>query len=351
MVRLRGAAAASVFVAVLMLAAACAGAGQRPARTGPTLGGPLAGQLTIAGARQAFSAFLPRFMRLRREYSAAAARSLTVGTELATQLFSRGQSGLPVKPLTRLAFYVPRLAGYPRWFLAAGQQAGSNPAGRLFVMVQSAQSAPWKASMALFDLRSAAGMLHQLASTVTTDAQGYAEVVPPDDPSLDAPPAAMSATYASYLDGTASPVVRRLFQAGPSTTGYLSFVRQLARGAGRYGWRDTDHQAPTRSPVYALRLDTGGAIVIFATRDMVGWLARSSSARLRARPSARAATYLPPTFVVQALRINSVQPGMRLEVNAFDRVLAFVQPKGVGFIYPLINNGAATGVRESNSPG
>jgi hypothetical protein len=38
--------------------------------------------------------------------------------------------------------------------------------------------------MALYDIGSIAGMLHQLASTVTMDATGYAQTVPLADRSL-----------------------------------------------------------------------------------------------------------------------------------------------------------------------
>jgi hypothetical protein len=58
--------------------------------------------------------------------------------------------------------------------------------------------------------------------------------------------------------------VAGLFQHGPNTTGYISLDRQIARGAGRYGWQDTDRQDPAKLPVYALRLNTGGAIVVFS---------------------------------------------------------------------------------------
>jgi hypothetical protein len=100
--------------------------------------------------------------------------------------------------------------------------------------------------------------------------------------------------------------------------------------------------------VCALRLSTGGAIVTSATDDTVGWDAESSAASLPAQPSGRAANYVPPAFMVQDLGVTSVRAGTRLTVTAVDCVLAFVQPKGIGSIYPLINNGAATGVRESN---
>jgi hypothetical protein len=336
---LRSAAAAAALLAL----AACSSAGQ-PAAHPRASGG---GHLTIAEARQAFHRFLPQFARLPSDYSTAAVRRLTAGAELQAQLFFRGQSGPAITRLTHQALYVPKLTGYPRWFVAAGQQAGSSPAGHLFVMVQSRRSGPWKTAMALYDIGSLMGMLHQLASAVTTDAQGYAQAVPLADTTLVVAPSAMPATYARYLDGKTSHAVRRLFQHGPNTTGYISLDRQISRGARRYGWLDTDHQAPAPLPVYALQLNTGGAIVIFATDDTVSWQAASSSASLPAQPSGREANYVPPAFVVQRLGLTSVKRGMRLTVTAVDRVLAFVQPKGVGFIYPLILNGAATGVRES----
>jgi hypothetical protein len=222
-------------------------------------------------------------------------------------------------------------------------------AGHLFVMVQSAPSAPWKTAMALYDIRSFSGMLHQLASAVTTDAQGYAEAVPLDDSSLVVPPSAMPATYARYLDGKTTHAVTRLFQDGPNTTGYRSLNRLISSGAGRYGWRDTDNQAPADLPVYALRLNTGGAIVIFATIDTLTWQAVSASAALPAQPSGAEANYVPPAFVLDKLNLTTVKGGMRVTATAVDRVLAFVQLRGVGFIYPLIVNGAATRVGEPAS--
>ena len=330
-------------VAALLALAACSSAGQPAAHPRANSGG----QVTIAEARQAFHRFIPQFAKLPLDYSTGAARRLTVGAELRAQLFFHGQSGPAITRLTHQGFYVPKLTGYPRWFLAAGQQAGSSPAGHLFVMVQSARSAPWKTAMALYDIGAIAGMLHQLASTVTTDAQGYAQAVPLADRTLVVAPSAMPATYARYLDGKATRAVRRLFQHGPNTTGYISLDRQISRGASRYGWQDTDHQAPAPLPVYALRLNTGGAIVIFATDDTISWQATSPSASLPAQPSGPEADYVPPPFVVQGLGLTSVRAGLRLTVTAVDRVLAFVQPKGVGYIYPLIVNGAATGLRES----
>ncbi len=345
---LRVAAAASV---LLLGLTGCAGAGHPAAHPGATGSGQAGQQLTVAKAREVFDGFWPRFEQLAVDYSPGAARRLTAGAELQAQLFFKGTSGPAITRLSNESFYVPRLTGYPRWFWAAGQQAGSSAAGHLFVMVQSASSAPWQTTMALYDLNSSARMLHYLASTITKDAQGYADAVPLSDPGLDIPPSAMSATYASYLNSQAAHAVRGLFQPGPNTTSYISLDREIFRGAGQYGWRDTDHQAPAPLPVYALRISTGGAIVIFSTYDTAGWAAASSSAPLPAQPSQIEGNYVPPAFVVQDLGLTSVRAGTRLTVTAVNRVLALVQPHGLGSINVLINNGAATRVRKFSPAG
>lgn len=347
LLKLRGAAAVTV---VALALGACA-SNSHPERAHRLPGGSSgsAGRtgtvLTIAGARQAFGSFLPRFERLPLAYSANAARSVCTGAELQAQLFFRGKSGPALSRLTHEVFYVPGMAGWPRWFLAAGEQHGSVPAGRLFVMVQSARPAPWKTAMALYDSYSAEHMLRNLTAEIR-DADEYVGAVPPGDSTLVVPPSAMSASYARYLDGRASRAGQRLFVPGFNTTYYLSTNRKISRGAGRYGWQDTDHQAPAQLPVYALRTADGGALVLFTTTDTESWQALSASAALPARPSRREADYVPPAFVLRRLRVHSVKAGMRLSATAIDRVLAYIPPIGAGSerIYVLINNGAATGV-------
>jgi len=111
------------------------------------------------------------------------------------------------------------------------------------------------------------------------------------------------------------------------------------------------HQAPAQLPVYALRLSTHGALVIFSTYDTTAWMAASSSAALPAQPSGVEASYVPPAFVVGGLGLTSAPAGLRVTATAVDRVLAFVQPQGVGFIYVMVNNGAAVRVAESKPAG
>lgn len=307
-------------------------------------------QLTVAQARHVFNAFWPRFEQLPGHYSPGAARGLTTGAELQAQLFFKGESGPTITSLVQESLYVPRLTGYPRWFWAVGRDAGGSRNGHLFVMVQAGASAPWKTAMALYDLNSSARMLHYVAIAITKDAQGYAEAVPLNDSTLDVPPSGMPAIYASYLDGTTRSV-RRLFQAGPNATSYISLDQEVSRGAGQYGWRDTDHQAPAQLPVYALRLSTQGALVIFSTYDTTAWMAASSSAALPAQPSGVEASYVPPAFAVQGLGLTSAPARLRVTATAVDRVLAFVQPQGAGFIYVMVNNGAAVRVGESRPAG
>src|SRR5262249_9940067 len=99
--------------------------------------------------------------------------------------------------------------------------------------------------------------------------------------------------------------------------------------------------------VYRLWQNVGAPFDILFPSDTASWVAESSSAALPARPSGREGTYVPPAFVIQGLGVSSVKAGTRLTATGVDRVLAFVQQRGTGPIYVMINNGAATGVRKS----
>ncbi|MGI8449872.1 MAG: hypothetical protein ACR2MP_22370 [Streptosporangiaceae bacterium] len=239
-------------------------------------------QQTVAQARHVFNAFWPRYEQLPAHHSPGAPRGLTTGAELQAQLFFKGEPGPTITSLVQESLYVPRLTGYPRWFWAVGRDAGGSRNGHLFVMVQAGPSAPRKTAMALYDLNSSARMLHYVAIAITKGAQGYAEAVPLNDSTLDVPPSGMAATYASYLDGSTRSVggLSRPARTRPPTS---PSTRRFPR-RGQYGWRDTDHQAPAQLPVYALRLSTQGALVIFSTYDTTAWMAASSSAALPPSP-------------------------------------------------------------------
>lgn len=334
--------------------AALAGAGcAAPAHPPPRAAGYAShrrAQLTIAEARRVVAAFLPRYkQQLPLSYSPALARSLTTGGELQAQLFFRGRSGPSITQLTGESILVPHLAGYPRWFVAAVAARSSlvSAVDYFFVMVQAAASAPWKAAMAPYLYDPGGRMQRYLARVVARDAEGYA-AVPAAGQDLAVAPSAMPAAYARYLNTQRAPS-GTAFAPGFDTTGYIRLNRQIARGAGRYGWRDADHQAPASLPTYALALKPSGAVVFFATTDTSTWVATSSAAALPTRPSRAQANYVPPPqLFLHRVRFGAVRPGTRFTSTAVDQVLAIVPPAGPHQIYVPVNSGAATSVARTH---
>jgi len=347
--RLARAAVAAVSAAVA--GAGCAGA-THPAPHASRHASPQPTQVTIAQAQRVITAFLPRYKpELPLSYSPALARSLTTGAELQAQLFFHGRSGPSITRLTGETYLVPRLAEYPRWFVAAiAVRTGPSPGYAVdyfFVMVQAAASAPWKAAMAPYLYDPGWRLLHYLARVVARDAQGYA-AVPSAGQDLAVAPAAMPAAYASYLNTRRSPP-DTAFARGFDTTGYIRLNRRTAHGAGRYGWRFADHQAPASLPVYALALKPSGAALFFATTDTSSWAATSSAAALPARPSRTEANYVPPPQLFRdRVQFGAVQAGTRFISTAVDQVLAIVPPAGPYRIYVPLNSGAATSVARAH---
>jgi hypothetical protein len=322
---------------LLGLLTACSSPGQ-PSHPGHPSASATAkpAQLTSVEAKAAFGSFLPRFEQIPTKK--ALIPVLTTGVEAQAQEFFQGRAGPPLGSPTAEAFYVPRLTGYPRWFLAAGH--GAKSADFALVMVQQSASSPWKCAAELIDWDSASHLLQALTA-VDQDAQGYAAVIPPDDPSLAVAPSSLSQAYASLLNAGARGTGAKLFAAGTNTTGYVAINRRLAAHGRQYGWRITDSQRGTAGPIYALALGTG-ALVIYLTKDTAAWEAVSSSAVLPGSASKAASYYAPPSFMVGGMAKSAVRPGLRLTASAADSVLALVPPKGQGKVDVLVNTGEAT---------
>jgi hypothetical protein len=340
--------AAAVVSAALASAGCAAPAHPAPHATGHVSHQPA--QLTIAQARRVVSAFLPRFKpELPLSYSPALAGSLTTGAELQAQLFFRGRSGPSITRLTGETYLVPRLAGYPRWFIMALAARSSHgyAVDYFFVMVQATPSAPWKAAMAPYLYDPGWRLQRYLARVVARDAQGHG-AIPPAGQDLAVAPSAMPAAYTRYLNTQRNPT-GTAFAPGFNTTGYIRLNQRTARGARRYGWRYTDHHAPASLPVYALLLNPSGAVVFFATTDTSTWVATSSAAAMPARPSRAEANYVPPPqLFLHRVRFGAMRPGTRFTATAVDQVLAIVSPAGPYRIYVPVNSGAATSVARAH---
>ncbi|HVB43613.1 MAG TPA: hypothetical protein VNF47_13025 [Streptosporangiaceae bacterium] len=323
-------------LAVLLVLPACGAAG-RP-RSGPL---PSA-QLTAAQARIAFGRFLPAFRSAQHSHDPQAELDLVTGAEVPAVEQLPGQAlGPKVPALTSVKYYLPRLDGYPRWFIATGS-APAYGERFLFLLVQAAPQAGWREATELYELPGYPPVMPDL-SGIAVDSHGYASVAPASDASLVTAPNALSAGFARYYDAAVGQAASR----GPAaySDAIIAMERTAVRSAPRYGWRFTDELRPASFPVYALRLADGGAMVIFATREAFGWQAISARATLKAPRAAVGIGAAPDPYTIRLLRITSVRAGLRVMFDVIDEHLA-TDPAGQGIVADFFN-GKITAITKS----
>ncbi|HKE50972.1 MAG TPA: hypothetical protein VKE25_05635 [Actinomycetes bacterium] len=165
------------------------------------------------------------------------------------------------KPITyqQEASFVPRLAGYPRWFAIQAKPSYPRANSALLVFVQRRATEPWLQS-ALIDL-GAANAMPKLAY----DGHGNAIAVPVDEKAdLLAAPSAVAAAHAGYLTSGDRPDSGPRLAADPWTTELIDAARtdakqfSFARVSNRY--------QPTNQLMYAFQTADGGAVVVYAMK-------------------------------------------------------------------------------------
>ncbi|MFJ2113821.1 MULTISPECIES: hypothetical protein [unclassified Streptomyces] len=158
-------------------------------------------------------------------------------------------------------FTIPKKAGWPRWFVADTDSnrdkddRGAQDTRWVLVFVRNGPDDRWK--VPYLTILPAHGV-----PAFKKDADGWGEAVAPDSTVLAAPPAALSADYATYLtDGTPP-----LFASGAHTDKWRELRRKNARLPG-IATQYVD-QPLTEGDFAPLGLATqdGGALVFFATR-------------------------------------------------------------------------------------
>jgi hypothetical protein len=233
--------------------------------------------VTFAMAQQVYAAYL------KASDEAAAAGNETQALNLASavqwaqlkgQYTALATAGTPV-PRYRYGmpvFYVPALAGYPEWFVAAVPRqtvTGGRPGDRwgapvntllLFTRLSATDTrtgatVPWTLS--------GSAVLAGALPAVARDSDGYAIDVTTTDPALLLRPDVVGATQAAVVDqGPASPAAA-VISDGPQTTGLYSAqaavaATQQARGL-QYEWL----LQGAAFPQFEFRLVGGGALVLY----------------------------------------------------------------------------------------
>lgn len=162
-------------------------------------------------------------------------------------------------------FYVPRLLGYPRWFVVRSttsrdRRTGKNSSPSLQVFAKASAVEPWRVTLGPDPLKDAK------LPVVALDADGYATAVPPAAP-LVVRPRDLATAHADLLArGPASPS-SRVFARDPTTAAVRADDAQQIADVKRLAAAHYSFSALPGQPVYALKTTDGGALAFYATQD------------------------------------------------------------------------------------
>jgi hypothetical protein len=279
--------------------------------------------LTIAQARYAFTAFVDRddrltpasYIRLLPQLSAPPDEGMLLLSARHPLPPSLSSNDLRTGRLRETKFYVPQIAGYPRWFVVVGKAPHGDNA---LVMVRSSLARPWRESMVINDQAPTAPLASSFRQ-VLLNRVGYARAAAAG-PGLAASPAQAPAKYASLLDG--SRTAARLFVPGAATTGWVAADRARAVLTAQAGWRLRSSYRPAALPWYALRCRGGGMLELFTVQATRTWTGISAA------PVISLGGGGPPIGDVTAGHLTKARRGTTVHETDLYEMLAMVPPVG-----------------------
>jgi hypothetical protein len=152
---------------------------------------------------------------------------------------------------TAPAYYIPRQAGYPRWFAAS---AVSGRTRHALVFTQERAGAPWLLAADPYPFTQLGG--------IALDKEGYATAVPPGAIGSGLAPGKVAAMHAATLNSGAKGMA-----TGPYTTGAHDALTKVQAALGRRDIRFSSQFAADPQHVFALRTSGGGALVWYVLRQ------------------------------------------------------------------------------------
>ena len=165
--------------------------------------------------------------------------------------------GLPLARHTygRPTLWVPRVEGYPQWFVAS---VSRNRTTVLLAFVKSAPEGRFRLSVTAVPDKGV-----KLPSVVV-DADGYATSLSPDDESVLISPVLVAPLQAAVAEDGPKSYSARALKAGPYATGYYSQSVKDAKKAAKDGLKYTSTFTATSQPVFPLRTKDGGCLVLYS---------------------------------------------------------------------------------------
>jgi hypothetical protein len=229
----------------------------------------------------------------------------------------------PVKYTAGLAA-APKFSGYPKWFFAAATDSGSKPATRdILLFVQERAGAPWRVAYAPFS-RKATGPI-----ATGVDVADFPDVVPAGDPGLEVSPSKVAPVLADVITrGTRSAWAKQVAFGRLVKSQTQGIVNTRKAYVGN-NWTGTSRAVPAKTPVYAVRTKSGGALA---------WFGIDVKAAYRGKDNAAGMTWESADFgdLQKGFGIPST---IRSSITSVERneILAYIPPKGKGKVQIIAN--------------
>ncbi len=158
------------------------------------------------------------------------------------------------------SYLVPRLNGYPKWFVVSATETtkGAARLPLLMVFVRKRAVDPWRVGTSVVLDKG------QRVPALATDEQGYAVAVRPDDAALTLTPGAVARAHAAFLNARLNGAQAGQLKADESTR---ALVQKAANDRKAFTLGRVSHRlAPAAFPVVALRTRQGGALALYSER-------------------------------------------------------------------------------------
>lgn len=268
---MRWAPATAAVVALILATAGCGGdqenaenrAGAVNSAPSPSPRPKPAPAISARGAEEVLERYLPAISKANAKLDRARAMKVETGSALKIHTAqyrvyrTNDLRYLPVKYVGALGS-APMLTGYPKWFFTAATDRGSEPATRDFLLfVQERSGAPWRVTYAPFSARATGA----LAPGV--DVADFPAVVPAGDKRLVTPPGKIAATLAGAVtQGNKSPYAK-WFAPDDIFQKVRSKVEANRSAYTSNDWTGSSRAVDAKTPVYAVRTKSGGALVWF----------------------------------------------------------------------------------------
>ena len=236
--------------------------------TGSTAATPAASTapaLTLSTARQAFNTFITTDDIARASGDEWLEVSLVANGEVALTTAAYQDADFLGQRVPRYRYgtprlYVPRLKGYPLWFMALVPRTprGGGPA-RTAIMVfnRPVSSEGWVlSSLTLLGQG-------QALPDIAVDSSGYATPLATYDGKLPVAPDAVGALQATVAQDGPHSSASAIVAGGPYTTGVHSQIIAAKQRATAQGYKDDALLNGNSDPVFALRTTSGGAFVTY----------------------------------------------------------------------------------------